>query len=131
MRGNACEIRFRYFDEIAEDGVVTDLERLDPGRGDLALLELIDPTFSVTRSISQLIKIDIITVTENSAFLQSHRRIVDQRLRQFLRQQFDSAFLFHAICAEGDAIEHFLQFRFQSWDSLKRRLQSNEIARVP
>ena len=40
MRRHSREIRFRDLDEIAEDRIEPDLERLDPGLGDFALLQL-------------------------------------------------------------------------------------------
>ena len=49
---------------------------------------------------------------------------------QTLREQLDFAFFLCAVCAEGEAIQHLLQFRFQLRDLLKRSLQSDQIARV-
>ena len=68
MLRHARQVRFRHFDEVTEHGIVTDLERLDPGRRDLALLKLADPVLAVARTVPQLVKIDIVTVAKNSAF---------------------------------------------------------------
>ena len=82
------QIRFRHLDEISEDGIEPDLERLDPGLRDLAFLQLRDPVFPFARALPQFVQIGIEAVSKNSAFLQDHRRIVDQRRRQFVRQRW-------------------------------------------
>ena len=80
MWRHAGQIRFRHFNEVTKHRVVTDLERFDSARGDLALLQFADPGFAVARCLPQLVKIDIVTVVENPAFFQRQRRIIDQRL---------------------------------------------------
>ena len=47
--GTRAEVRFRDLDEVAEDRVVADLERLDAGLLDRALLQLRDPVLALAR----------------------------------------------------------------------------------
>src|SRR5437588_406531 len=84
MRGDIGQVRFRHFNEIAEDRVVAHLERFDAGRSDLALLQLANPVLAIARSLTQLVKIDIVTIAKNSAFFQRQRRIIDERSSQLL-----------------------------------------------
>src|SRR5256885_16116122 len=116
MLCHACKIGFRHLDEVTKHRIVADLERFDSGRGDLALLKLADPIFSLARRVSELIKIDIVTIAENSAFFQRERRIVRQRFAQFisqrghlldlvlqtLRQKFEVVWLIGSISSESE-----------------------------
>ena len=83
---HVCQVRLRDLDEITEDGIEPDLERFDPCLGDLALLQLSNPGFSVAGRLPQLVQVRVEAVSKNSAFLQDHGRIVEQRLTQFLCQ---------------------------------------------
>src|SRR6266513_722426 len=74
---HVSQVRFRYFDEIAEDRIESYLERFDPGGSDFSLLQLGDPFFAGMRRTPQVIQIGIVTVPENSAFFQSQWWIVD------------------------------------------------------
>ena len=54
MRRHACQVRFRDLDEITEDRIETDLERLDPGARDLAFLQFGDPVLAFARSVAAI-----------------------------------------------------------------------------
>ena len=54
--GNTPEIRRGDLDEIAEDGVEADLQRLDAGAGDLLLLQGGDPGLSLGGGVAEFIK---------------------------------------------------------------------------
>src|SRR6266511_4140591 len=69
VRRHIRKIRFCHFDEITEDGVVTYLQRLDPGCSDLALLQMTDPIFPFARRPPQLVKISIVSIAKNSTLL--------------------------------------------------------------
>src|ERR1051325_3992615 len=64
------QIRFGDLDEITEHGIEPDLERFDPGLGDLAFLELRDPILSLARALPELVEIAVESVPENSPLLQ-------------------------------------------------------------
>ena len=83
MGGHAGQIRLGYFDKIAEDRIVTHLERFDPSGDNLALLQLANPIFPVPRSLTKLVEIDIVSIAKNPAFLERQRRIVDNCAREF------------------------------------------------
>ena len=134
MLRHAAEIRLCDFNEVTEDRIVAHLKRFDPGRGDLALLKLADPTLAIAGGISQLIKIDIVAVAENSAVFQSERCVIHQRFAQFLsecrhfldlvlqtlREQFDFSVVFGAR-SERQPVEEFLKLDFNLRDLLQRR----------
>src|SRR5438045_8071511 len=88
MRRDASEVRLRHFDEITEDGIVADLERLDPSRSYLALLQLADPILTFARPAPQLVKIDIVCRPLHEKKNKRQRRIIDQRFCQLLLQRW-------------------------------------------
>ena len=70
-------IRFADLDEVSEDAVVANFQRLDASRLHLARLELGDPFFALTGSIAQVIEFLMVAVTDESTFLDGGGRLVD------------------------------------------------------
>src|SRR5439155_8383754 len=123
----------RYLDEITEDRIESDLERLDSGLGNLALLQLRDPIFPFARPLPQLVEIGVKAVPENAAFLQDHWRIVHQRRAQSFRQprhfleRIENSprerSLLRLLFSKLRPVDQFLQLALQFGDLLQRNLQ--------
>ena len=75
---NAAEIGGRHLDEVPKDGIETNLQRLDPRTGDLALLQGGDPSLPLGRGIAEFIQRGVISGANHSSLTDRGRRLIDK-----------------------------------------------------
>src|SRR6476659_5163671 len=101
-----------------------------------------DPTFALARGLAQRVEVRIVAVTENAALFQRERRIIQQRVGQFLseRRHFANGGLqtsrvgqMRHICglgSEAQSINEFAELTLERGDLLQRSLQRDKVTRV-
>src|SRR6059058_5363001 len=101
-----------------------------------------DPTFALARGLAQRVEVRIVTVTENAALFQRERRIIQQRVGQFLseRRHLENGVLqmrregqMRRICAlssEAQPVDEFAKLTLERGDLLQRGFQRDKITRV-
>src|SRR6266566_5347137 len=102
-----------------------------------------DPTLSLPRGLAQRVEVRVVAVTENAALFQRERRIIEQRVGQFLseRWHFANGVLqmrrvgqMRHICglgSEAQPINEFAKLTLERRDLLQRTFQRDKITRIP
>jgi len=86
VAGHAGEVGFGDLDEIPEDGIEADLERLDAGALDLALLEAGDPILALARGRAQFVERGVAAGADHAAVAHDGGRLIDDRVAQRARE---------------------------------------------
>ena len=117
-----------------------------------------DPTFALARGLAQRVEVRIVAVTENAALFQRERRIIQQRVGQFLseRRHFANGVLqmpgraarrARRLCdirralatasrlwsrpTKLNPLNEFAKLTLERGDLLQRSFQRDKITRVP
>ena len=94
-------LQARYFDIIAKDAVVTDLQLGDAGRFALALFNRRDLALSAGGDIAQFVQLRAVALADKPALAQGERQLLDDR---GVNQRLHIAQLIHRIAQDGEQI---------------------------
>src|SRR5712671_1728892 len=102
-----------------------------------------DPTFALARGLAERVEVRIVAVTENAALFQRERRIIQQRVGQFLseRRHFANGVLemrrvgqmqhISGLGSEAQPINEFAKLTLERGDLPQRSFQRDKVTRVP
>ncbi len=130
MRRHAGEVGLGDFDEIPEDRIVADLERLDAGGLDLARLELRDPFLALPGGGAQLVQRLVPASANVAAVFDGGRRLIGDRPQDVLRQRGEIAHRGEQFRRQRQRGRQFRQPLAQRRQSLQRERQRQQIAPV-
>ena len=77
VTGDRSEVGFGHFEVVAENGIVANLEGLDAGAFDFAVLQFGDPAASFGAGTAEFVEVRVVSRADHAAFPDGRRRFVD------------------------------------------------------
>ena len=82
--GHAADVRLGDLYEVAKDGVVFNLEALDPSALDFAVLQVSDPLATERGGVAEFVELRQPAFAKHAAFFDLHRRLIGDGTLDFL-----------------------------------------------